>query len=74
MARGEAGKRSKDTGRMLTSDEEARLLKAVEEARSPVLATFIKTLVLTGILCGGLTGMRWRQVDLERRMMIVSKA
>jgi integrase len=64
----------KDTGRALTPEEEARLLKAVEEARSPVLATFVKALLLTGMRCGELTGMCWGQVNLANRVMTVGKA
>ncbi len=56
----------KDTGRALMPEEETRLLKAVEEARSPVLATFVKALLLTG--------MRWGQVNFEQRIMTVGKA
>ena len=64
----------KDTGRALSAEEEARLLKAVDEARSPVLASFIKALLLTGMRCGELTGMTWGQVDLVNRVMTVGKA
>jgi len=64
----------KDTGRALTPEEEARLLKAVEKARSPVLATFVKALLLTCARCGELTGMTWGQVDLVNRVITVGKA
>ncbi len=64
----------KDVGRALTPDEETRLLNAADSARSPVLRTFIRTLLLTGMRCGELTGMTWGQVDLERRIMTVGKA
>ncbi len=64
----------KDTGRALTPDEEARLLKAVEKVRSPVMPTFVKALLLTGMRCGELTKMRWDRVDLEQRVLTVGKA
>ena len=64
----------KDTGRALTPEEEARLLQAVEEARSPVLAAFVKALLLTGMRCGELTRMRWEQVDFAQRVITVGKA
>ena len=64
----------RDTGRALSLDEEARLLIAVEEVRSPVLATFVKTLLLTAMRCGELTGMQWAQVDFENRVITVGKA
>jgi integrase len=64
----------KDTGRALTPEEEARLLKAAAEARSPVLETFVKTLLLTGMRCGELTSMGWSQVDLTQRLMTVGRA
>jgi integrase len=56
------------------NQEEARLLKAAGEARSPVLATFVKALLLTGMRCGELTGMRWEQVNLEQRVITVGEA
>src|ERR1017187_4233288 len=52
-----------DTGRALSPEEEARLLKELEEARSPGLATFVKALLLTCMRCGELTGMRWAVAD-----------
>ncbi|MGA3020310.1 MAG: site-specific integrase [Bryobacteraceae bacterium] len=63
-----------DTGRALSPEEETRLLKELEEARSPVLATFVKALLLTCMRCGELTGMRWAQVDFAQRVMTVGKA
>ena len=63
----------KDTGRALSTEEEARLLKELEEARSPVLATFVKALLLTAMRCGELTGMRWEQVDFAQRVMTVGR-
>jgi integrase len=64
----------KDTGRALTADEEDRLLAAVEEARSPVLAVLVKGLLLTGMRYGEFTGMAWGRVDLENRIMTVGRA
>src|ERR1017187_3721855 len=49
----------KDIGRALPPEEEERILKALEEARSPVLGTFVKSLLLTAARCGELTGMHW---------------
>ena len=64
----------KDTGRALSTEEESRLLKELGEARSPVLATFVKALLLTAMRCGELTGMTWAQVDFENRVMTVGRA
>jgi integrase len=64
----------KDVGRALSPEEEARLLKAMEEARSPVLAAFVKTLLLTCARSGELKNMRWSQVDFENRVVTVGKA
>lgn len=64
----------KDTGRALSAEEEARMLKAAGEARSPVLATFVRILLLTAMRCGELTNMRWAQVDFENRIVTVGKA
>jgi integrase len=38
------------------------------------LAPFVKALLLTGMRCGELKGMRWGQVDLAQRIMTVGKA
>jgi integrase len=64
----------KDIGRALSPEEEARLLSALEDVRSPVMPTFVKALLLTGMRCGELTGMRWEQVDLVQRVMTVGRA
>jgi integrase len=64
----------KDTGRALSAEEEARLLKELEEARSPVLSTFVKGLLLTALRCGEFTGMQWSQVDFAQRVITVGKA
>jgi len=64
----------RDTGRALSGEEEARLLAAVEEVRSPMLATFVKTLLLTAMRSGELIGMRWSQVDFQNRVINVGKA
>jgi integrase len=64
----------KDTGRALSAEEQDRLLTALEEARSPVLSTFVKGLLLTCMRCGEFTGMQWGQVDLAQRVMTVGKA
>ena len=57
-----------------TAEEEARPLAAVEEARSPVLATFVKALLLTCMRCGELTRTRWAQVNFTQRVITVGKA
>jgi integrase len=64
----------KDTGRALSQEGEAKLLAAVEKARSPVLGTFVKTLLLTAMRCGELSTMCREQVDFENRIITVGKA
>jgi hypothetical protein len=63
----------KDTGRSLSTEEEARLLKELEEARSPLLGAWVKSLLLTCMRCGELSN-RSTQVDFENSVLTVGKA
>jgi integrase len=64
----------KDIGRALSAEEQARLLDAVATLRSPVVRTAIPVLLLTGMRPGEATSLRWRQVDLFNRMIVVGRA
>jgi integrase len=64
----------KDSGRALTQEEEQRLLKAVGQARSPVLETLVRVLLLTAMRSGEVTSMTWGQVDFEHRIVTVGRS
>ena len=65
----------KDIGRALSADEEARLLAAAgKKERWCIAATIIRMLFLTAMRCGEVLGMRWSQIDIERRELIVGRA
>jgi integrase len=64
----------RDRGRALSAEEKGRLLAAFSDVRSPMLATFVKALLLTAMRSGELTAMRWLQVDFEKRILTVGKA
>jgi len=64
----------RDTGRALSTEEEARLLKAAAGSGCWVLESFIRVLLLTAMRCEELTNMRWAQVDFEKRIVTVGKA
>ena len=49
-------------------------MSAAADVRSPVLRTFVEALLLTGMRCGELTSMAWRQVDVDQRIMTVGRA
>lgn len=60
-----------DVGTALTLDEEARLLSACETSRSATLHPAVVLALHTGLRRGELLGLRWAQVDLERRQVTV---
>lgn len=54
--------------RRLQGDEEQRLLAACRDARNPWLSHFVALAIETGMRRGELLGLRWSNVDLERRI------
>lgn len=64
----------KDAGKALSPDEEARLLEAAGFSRSPILATFLRVALLTGMRSGEISGLSWGQVDMEHRVITVGQA
>jgi integrase len=60
-------------GKALTSEEEARLLKAADDNRSR-LSVLIRVALQTGMRAGELTSLQWRQVDFEKKLITVGKA
>jgi integrase len=64
----------KDVGRALSPDEERAILEAAAKNRSPMIQTFIRVALLTGLRCGEIINLKWEQIDLEGRTLAVGKA
>ena len=64
----------KDAGKALSPEEESRLLAAAARARSPILVTFLRVALLTGMRSGEITTLKWSQVDLSIRVITVGRA
>lgn len=68
----------KDVGKALSPSEEAALLNALNENSSPnrsqLLRTFVRVALLTGMRSGEITGLTWKQIDFEKRVVTVGKA
>jgi integrase len=62
------------TQRFLTQDEIERLLKASRASRHPFLHLFVQLLLLTGARKGEARHMRWRDVDLNKRVWTVPRS
>jgi integrase len=52
--------------RFLTDEELYRLLDALDNCRSKVVADIIRLLLLTGARRSEVSGLRWDELDLER--------
>jgi integrase len=55
--------------RFLTEDEAIKLLKASRKSRNKKLYSYILTLLHTGMRSSEAAGLRWNQVDLEKRVI-----
>ncbi len=64
----------KDVGRVLTPEEEVRLLQAAGGSRMPLIGTFIRIALMTGMRAGEITWLTWEQVALEKRTLLVGRA
>jgi integrase len=58
----------KGRSRRLEGDEEAKLLAAADKGRNPWMKPLIILAVETGMRRGEILGLRWEDVDLERRI------
>ena len=65
-------KAPKGRSRRLEGDEEAKLLAAANKSRNPWMGPLIVLAVETGMRRGELLGLRWKDVDLERRIAHLS--
>jgi integrase len=61
-------------GRALSTAEEKRLFEAVPQLRSPLIGTFVRVALLTGMRSGEITRLTWGQVDLATRVVTVGRA
>ena len=64
----------KDVGQALSPEEETALLEAVNRSRSPILGTFVRAALMTGMRSGEVLGLTWGQVDFTRRVITVGRA
>lgn len=64
----------KDIGRAITSAEEIRLFEAAMESRTPIIGTFLRLALQTGMRAGEITSLKWQQVCFEKRLLVVGKA
>jgi integrase len=64
----------KNVGRALSAEEQARLLSALNDCRTPHLPTLIPLLLLTGMRSGEALGLTWAQVDLIDQKLTVGRA
>ena len=64
----------KDVGRAISPEEQGRLLDVAATLRSPVVRTAIPFLMLTGLRSGEALGLRWSQVNLFDRTIVVGRA
>jgi integrase len=65
----------KDVGRALSPEEETRLIQAAAEVRrSALIGPFVRVALLTGMRAGEILGLRWAQVDFQKRIISVGRA
>jgi len=65
---------NQDTGRALSPEEQGRLLEAIPRVQSPMLGTFIRLALLTGMRSDEMRTLQWSQCDLARRVVTVGRA
>jgi integrase len=64
----------RDVGRALSPDEERKLLEAAPKVRSPLIGTFVRVALMTGMRAGEIVSLTWGQVDLAGRVLTVGRA
>jgi integrase len=63
-----------DVGQALSSEQEQRLLEAVDQNRSPNVRTMVRVSLLTGLRAGELARLVWGRVDLSSHTVTVGTA
>jgi len=68
-------KETESTGRVrfLSDDERKSLLSACQKSKLPELYLIVLMALTTGMRRGEILGLRWPDVDLERRMIVLNK-
>ncbi len=64
----------RDVGRALSSEEEERLMEALQLSESQLLPTFIRMALLTAMRVGEILSLKWEQVSLSTRVVTVGRA
>lgn len=75
MKGGQVRKLSESSGRrrILTTEEEARLIGEAERSSWPLMAMFLRLALTTGARKSELRKLRWADIDLERRIAVLPK-
>lgn len=75
MKGGQVRKLSESTGRrrVLTTEEENRLITEAERSSWPPMALFLRLALTTGARKSELSKLRWSNIDLERRIAVLPK-
>lgn len=67
-----------EVGRALSTDEEKRLLRAAAEDKSPnrnpMLYTFLRIALTTGMRSGEVASLRWEQIDFASEVITVGRS
>jgi integrase len=64
----------KVVGRALSPQEEAALLTGLQSSDSPVLGSFVRIALLTGMRAGEIQTLTWKQINFESMVLRVGKA
>ena len=65
---------NKDYRYLRTDEEVDKFLNAAEEEALPTVAPMYATAVFTGMRAGELAGLRWQDVDFDRRLITVQRS
>lgn len=57
--------------RFLSPEDARRLLNSCEESRNPYLHSIVKIALCTGMRRGEILGLRWRDVDFEKKQLVL---
>jgi len=67
-------KEPKTIGRALSPEEEQRLLEAAAANKSPIIYTFVKLALLTGLRLSEIRNLRWGQIDFKQEILTVGNS
>lgn len=62
---------SREAGKAISAEQETAILGAAAHNHSPLIGPFIRIALLTGMRAGEIRGLRWGQIDFEKRVVTV---